>query len=55
MARLRLLADTPEGAPGCVVVVSASRARDLVALRWAEPVRVDKQPHRDRKARRAKG
>lgn len=50
MARLRLLTDTPEGTSGRVVVVSASRARDLVALRWAEPV----QPGRHDKRKRAK-
>lgn len=51
MPRLRLLADTPEGAPGCEVIVSASRARDLVSIGQAEPAPA-KPPKRRQKEKR---
>lgn len=38
--RIRLLADTPEGAPGNEVVVAANRARDLISIGQAVRVAV---------------
>lgn len=36
--RIRLLADTPEGGPGCEVVVTPQRAVDLVTIGQAERI-----------------
>ena len=57
MARIRLLADTPEGAPGNEVIVSSQRAVDLVKIGQAERVidrsvpveRTDETPRARRK------
>ena len=56
MARIRLLADTPEGAPGNEVIVSSQRAVDLVKIGQAERV-IDRSvpvEHTDAPPRRGK-
>lgn len=38
MPHVKLVRDAPEGAPGNVVIVSRSRATDLVNAGWAQRV-----------------
>ncbi len=42
--RIRLLTDTPEGAPGNEVVVAANRARDLISIGQAVRVAIQSGP-----------